>query len=54
MNDEKEQGLFGALVGWVKHPFNSNGSVLNWVLIVGVILVAVWFWNWILIQLIED
>jgi hypothetical protein len=36
---------------FLAHPFNKEGSALNWVLFVGLILCAVLFWQWILIKL---
>jgi hypothetical protein len=53
MYDEQDHGILGALTNWLAHPFNSEGSVLNWALFIGLLLVIIWFWNWVLIQLAE-
>lgn len=44
MDDEKKN-LWDNISGWWAHPFNTQGSALNWVLFFGLFLVAVWFWT---------
>lgn len=36
------------ITNWFAHPFNQGGSALTWVLFVGLIIIAVWFWSIIL------
>lgn len=31
-------------LSFIKQPFDPNGSVLNWALFVGLILVLIWIW----------
>lgn len=50
-NDAAENGLIHNVIAWFTHPFNSGGSALNWVLFVGLLIVAVWFWNHILLSI---
>ena len=50
----ENKGLWGAIVGWISHPFASEGSALNWVLFVGLLIVAVWFWQTVLLELRRD
>lgn len=52
--DETQQGVLGAVFGWLAHPFTTSGSALNWVLFVGLLVVAAWFWNHILMSIVED
>lgn len=46
--------IFGRVGKWLAQPFNTTGSALNWVLFVGLLIVAVWMWNHILISLTND
>jgi len=46
--------LINSMVSWVKTPFNSGGSALNWVLFVGLLIVAVWFWQHTLLSIREE
>lgn len=52
--DTKTNGLFGSVVNWFAHPFQSQGSALNWVLFVGLLIIAGWFWNHILLQIRQE
>ena len=36
---------------WLKQPFNEEGSVINWVLFIGLILVAIFFWTRLLVRI---
>jgi hypothetical protein len=47
----ENQGLFGSLLNWFQHPFNSQGSALNWVLFLGLLIIAAWFWQHILLMI---
>jgi len=47
-------GMIDSIKGWLATPFNTRGSALNWVLFVGLIIVAVWFWNVILIDIQKE
>lgn len=38
---------------WMQHPFSSNGTAFDWVLSIGLILIAILFWHWILLSLQE-
>ena len=55
MNGDGEQpGFLGNLLGWFAHPFQSQGSAFNWILFVGLLIVAAWFWQWTLLQITEE
>lgn len=47
----QKNGLLGSVVNWFQHPFASGGSALDWILFVGLLIVAVWFWNHILLMI---
>lgn len=47
----KNVGIVGALMNWFAHPFNSQGSALNWILFVGLLIVAAGLWNLVLLEL---
>jgi len=40
-----------SITEWLKTPFNTQGSALNWVLFVGLMIAILWFWNRVLIDL---
>lgn len=44
-------GFIAEIFGWAKQPFNSNGSAFNWVLFVGLLIIAAWMWNIVLLQI---
>lgn len=39
---------------WMQHPFSGGGTAFQWVLSIGLIVVAIWFWSWTLLKLRED
>jgi hypothetical protein len=52
MNAQTQQdGLVGSTLNWFAHPFNSSGNALTWVLFVGLLIIAAWGWNHILLQI---
>ena len=42
------------VIDWLAHPFTTTGSALNWVLFVGLLIIAAWFWNHILMTIARD
>lgn len=53
MNDQN-QGVIGTMTGWFRHPFNSQGSALNWVLFVGLLVIAAFLWNLVIIEITRE
>ena len=49
-----DPGIINKITDWFAHPFTTNGSAVNWVLFVGLLIVAVWFWQVTLIHLNRD
>ena len=47
----QQNGLVGSTVNWFAHPFQSSGDALTWVLFVGLLIIAAWFWNHVLLQI---
>jgi hypothetical protein len=47
-------GFVAEIFGWAKKPFNSQGSALNWILFVGLLVIAAWMWNTVLLRLRND
>lgn len=43
--------MWANIKAWFQHPYNSNGSALNWVLFFGLIIVAAGLWQMILLHL---
>lgn len=52
--DTQDNGLIGSVVNWFAHPFNSSGSAVNWVLFVGLLILAAWWWNHILLTINQE
>lgn len=50
-DDTRKNGLLGSIMNWTAHPFNSEGSAFNWVLFVGLLIIAAWMWNHVLLQI---
>lgn len=44
-------GLVGAITDWFKQPFNSQGSAFNWILFVGLLIIAAFLWNSVLVTI---
>jgi hypothetical protein len=42
------------ITNWFKHPFNSQGSALHWVLFVGLLIIAAFMWQLILLEITRD
>jgi hypothetical protein len=52
-NDDGNKGLIHNVIAWWTKPFQPGGSALNWVLFVGLLIVAVGFWNVVLLSIQE-
>jgi hypothetical protein len=46
--------LIDSVSQWMAHPFSGSGTAFQWVLTIGLVIVAIWFWNWTLIHLREE
>jgi uncharacterized membrane protein YjjB (DUF3815 family) len=54
MDDAKPKGLIQTVNAWFTHPFNSQGSALNWVLFVGLMVIAVFLWQLVLLEFSKE
>lgn len=54
MDDNQQTGLIPSVMAWFAHPFQSQGSALNWVLFVGLIAIAAWWWNHVLLKIQQE
>jgi hypothetical protein len=52
--DEQQHGLLGVVYGWISYPFNSSGSALNWLLILGILIIVGWFWYHVLLSILDE
>lgn len=46
-----QTGFVAEITAWAKKPFNSQGSAYNWILFVGLLAIAAWMWNVVLLKL---
>lgn len=51
---DENKGFLGSIFNWTSHPFQTSGSALNWVLFTGLIIVAIWFWQVVLIDITKE
>ncbi len=54
MADTKKAGLLQSFGEWWSEPFNSKGSALNWVLFVGLIIIAAFLWQLTLLKINQE
>ena len=47
-------GFLSDITDWYKQPFASSGSATQWVLFVGLLIIAVWFWHIILLFITRE
>jgi hypothetical protein len=47
----QQGGIVGSVINWFQHPFQSGGSAFNWVLFVGLLIIAAWMWNHVLLHI---
>lgn len=50
-NQTQNDGLIPSVINWFAHPFNSQGDAVTWVLFVGLLVIAAWFWNHVLLMI---
>lgn len=46
---EEKKTLLGGFGQWWAQPFNASGSALAWVLFVGLLIIAAFMWQTVLI-----
>jgi len=47
-------GFVDEIFTWAKQPFNSGGSAFNWILFVGLLAIAAWMWNVVLLKINQE
>jgi hypothetical protein len=53
MNGADDGTLMDDLSKWYAQPFNTQGDALNWVLFLGLLILAAFFWQMILMHLVK-
>lgn len=48
----QQTGLVSSLGKWYAHPFNADGSALNWLLFVGLVIIVAFLWNLVIITVV--
>jgi len=48
----EQTGLVSSLGKWYAHPFNADGSALNWLLFLGLVIIAAFLWNLVIITIV--
>lgn len=51
---DNQRGLIPSVIDWFQHPFQSQGSAFTWVLFVGLLVCAAWWWNHILLKIQQE
>jgi len=46
--------FFDDIIGWMKRPFDAQGSAVRWILFVGLLIIAAWFWHVILMDVVRE
>ena len=54
MEDESPQGLIDHFNSWWSHPFKAGGSAFNWVLFVGLVVIAAFLWQLVLLEFAKE
>lgn len=55
MADETPKaGFLGNITEWLAHPFNTQGSAFRWVLFVGLLIIATFLWQLVLIEITRE
>ena len=49
MAAENNKSLTDTFTSWWKQPFNAEGSAMTWILFVGLLIIAAFLWQTILI-----
>ncbi len=50
----QKQGLIANINSWWMHPFQSGGSAFNWVLFVGLVIIAAFLWQLVLLEFAKE
>lgn len=45
--------MIDEILDWAKHPFDEGGSAFNWILFVGLLVIAAWMWNHVVNSIVE-
>lgn len=45
--------IINDVVAWFQKPFNSGGNAVEWILFVGLLIIAAWMWSVILRDVVE-
>ena len=51
---DSNPGIINKITAWYAHPFNSQGSALDWTLTLGFVIIVVFFWQLILLQITKE
>ena len=54
MPDEQQDGILGAIFGWLQHPFNAEGDVWNWAFFLLLIIIILAAWKWLIEMILGD
>jgi hypothetical protein len=54
MDESTNTGFLGSVTNWFQHPLNSQGSALNWWLFAGLVIISIWMWNVILLDVTRE
>ncbi len=49
----ERNSLLDSILDWFTHPFRTDGNAVNWLLFVGLLMCAMWFWQTVLASIKE-
>ncbi len=50
----QKRGLVSIITSWWNQPFRSGGSAFNWVLFVGLVVIATFLWQLVLLEFSKE
>ena len=52
--NEQPKGLVETINAWWMHPFSAGGSAFNWIMFVGLVIIAAFLWQLILLEFTKE
>lgn len=53
-SQQQNGGIVTDVMDFWRHPFNTSGDAFTWVLFVGLLVIAAFLWNLVLIEILRE